>query len=130
MVLVMPKVGVFDMINAHKYTVGKYHLDEFGNTEIESEFKSILKYSPLHKISKEVNYPITIIFTADNDDRVPPLHSYKFAASLQNREAQKNPIYLITRKDLGHYGGNTYNKNVQENAEFYDYLIYYLMKSK
>lgn len=128
--LAMPKVGVFDMINAHKYTVGKYHLDEFGNPEIESEFNSLLKYSPLQKIVKEVNYPTTIIFTADNDDRVPPLHSYKFAAALQNREAQKNPIYLITKKNLGHYGGNTYDKSIQENAEFYDYLIYYLMKSK
>ncbi|MFD0777663.1 hypothetical protein ACFQZF_03145 [Flavobacterium myungsuense] len=60
----------------------------------------------------------------------PPLHSYKFAASLQNREAQKNPIYLITKKNLGHHGGNTYDKSIQEDAEFYDYLIYYLMKSK
>lgn len=128
--LVMPKVGVFDMVNAHKYTVGKYHINEFGDPEIPSEFNLLLKYSPLHKINKEVNYPITIIFTADNDDRVPPLHSYKFAASLQNREAQKNPIYLLTRKGLGHYGGNTYNKSLQEDSEFYDYLIYYLMKSK
>ncbi|MES2812290.1 MAG: prolyl oligopeptidase family serine peptidase [Bacteroidota bacterium] len=126
--LALPKVGVFDMVNAHKYTVGKYHLDEFGNPEIESEFNAILKYSPLHKIKKEVNYPTTIIFTADNDDRVPPFHSYKFAAALQNREAQKNEIYVITKKDLGHYGGNTYNKYVEEKAAFYDYLIRYLMK--
>lgn len=116
------------MINAHKYTVGKYHLDEFGNPEKENEYKSLFSYSPLHKIKSDVNYPTTIIFTADNDDRVPPLHSYKFAAALQNREAQKNPIFLVTKKNLGHYGGNTYQKNVEENAEFYDYLIYYLMK--
>ena len=71
---------------------------------------------------------MTIIFTADNDDRVPPFHSYKFAAALQNREAQKNTILLITKKDLGHYGGNTYQKHVEEQAQFYDYLIRYLMK--
>lgn len=126
--LALPKVGVFDMVNAHKYTVGKYHLDEYGNPEKEDEYKLITTYSPLHKIKKEVNYPMTIIFTADNDDRVPPFHSYKFAAALQNREAQKNEIYVITKKDLGHYGGNTYQKHVEEQAQFYDYLIRYLMK--
>lgn len=126
--LALPEVGVFDMVNAHKYTVGKYHLDEYGNPEIEDDFKKIINFSPLHKIKPDVNYPATIIFTADNDDRVPPFHSYKFAASLQNREAQKNPVFLITKKNLGHYGGNTYQKKVLEDAEFYDYLIYYLMK--
>lgn len=126
--LALPKVGVYDMVNFHKYTIGKYHYDEYGNPEIEEEFKLISKYSPLHKIKKEVNYPTTIIFTADNDDRVPPFHSYKFAASLQNREAQKNEIYVITKKDLGHYGGNTYQKHIEEQAQFYDYLIRYLMK--
>ena len=126
--LALPKVGVFDMMIAHKYTVGRYHLDEYGDPEKEIGFKSLFSYSPLHKVKNEINYPTTIIFTADNDDRVPPLHSYKFAAALQNREAQKNPIFLVTKKNLGHYGGNTYQKNVEEDAEFYDYLIYYLMK--
>ena len=126
--LALPKVGVFDMAKADKFTVGKYHLDEFGDPEKENEYKAILKYSPLHKVKKDIDYPTTIIFTANNDDRVPPLHSYKFAAALQNREAQKNPVFLITKKDLGHHGGNSYQKRVQESAEFYDYLIYYLMK--
>ncbi|WP_310555249.1 prolyl oligopeptidase family serine peptidase [Flavobacterium sp.] len=126
--LAMPEVGVFDMINAHKYTVGKYHLDEFGNPNLEDEFNLITKYSPLNKIKNNVNYPTTIIFTADNDDRVPPFHSYKFAAALQNRDSQKNPILLITKKNLGHNGGNSYDKSVQEDAKFYDFLIYYLMK--
>lgn len=128
--LALPKVGVFDMANKHKYTVGAYNWVEYGNPDIEEEYKALIKYSPLNKIKKDINYPTTIIFTADNDDRVPPFHSYKFAAALQNREAQKNSIQLITKKDLGHYGGNTYYKRVQEDAEFYDYLIYYLMKSK
>ncbi|GAA4761745.1 prolyl oligopeptidase family serine peptidase [Flavobacterium hankyongi] len=126
--LALPKVGVFDMVKFDKFTIGNFHHTEYGNPEIETEFKSILSYSPLHKIKKDVNYPMTVIFTADNDDRVPPLHSYKFAAALQNREAQKNRIILITKKELGHYGGNTYNKFVEEKAQFYDFLIRVLIK--
>lgn len=127
--IAIPKVGVFDMLNANKFTVGKYHLDEYGNPEIEDEYKSLLNYSPLHHIQEDVNYPTTLIITSDNDDRVPPFHSYKFAAALQNRKAQKNPIFLRVKKDLGHFGGNTYEKFVEEQAEFYDFLMYYLMKS-
>lgn len=126
--LAMPKVGVFDVINKHKYTVGVYNTLEYGNPDIEEEYKAIFNYSPLNKIKNDVNYPTTILFTADNDDRVPPFQTYKFYAALKNREAQKNRILLIVKKDLGHYGGNTYEKYVREQAEFYDYLMFFLMR--
>ncbi|HKX85067.1 MAG TPA: prolyl oligopeptidase family serine peptidase [Flavobacterium sp.] len=126
--IAIPKVGVFDMLNAKKYSVGRFHLDEYGDSDNETDFNSILKYSPLHNIKEDINYPITLIITADNDDRVPPLHSYKFAAKLQNRAAQKNPIYLRTNKDQGHHGGNNYQKRISENAEFYNFIMYHLMQ--
>ncbi len=123
----IPQVGVFDMINFHKYTVGKYHFDEYGNPEIESEFKNLMEYSPFHNIKEDTNYPTTLVITADNDDRVPPLHSYKFVAKLQNRIAQKNPIFLKTIKNAGHYGDtSTYEKHLNQNAEFYSFLLYHL----
>lgn len=126
--LVLPKVGVFDLISKHKYTVGEYNAIEYGNPENEDGFKAIINYSPLQNIKPDVNYPTTIIFTADNDDRVPPHQSYKFYAALKNREAQQNHILLITKKDLGHYGGNTYEKHVKEQSQFYDFLFKYLIK--
>ena len=55
--LAMPKVGVFDMINFNKHTIGKYHLDEYGNPDKEEEFKLISSYSPLHKIKKRHQLP-------------------------------------------------------------------------
>jgi len=126
--LAMPKVGVYDMVNKFDQTVGVYQYEEYGNPTIEQEFNAILKYSPLHKIKQDINYPKTVIFTADNDDRVPPFQSYKFTAALQNRAAQKNTILLYVSKDLGHYGGNTYEKRLDEKAIFYDILIKTLME--
>ena len=123
----IPKVGVFDMINFDKYTVGKYHLKEYGNILNEIDFKNLLSYSPYHNVKNEVNYPITLIITSENDDRVPPLHSYKFTAALQNREAQKNQIYLKTTKKAGHYGDySTYEKALNEKAAFYEFLMFHL----
>lgn len=123
----IPKVGLFDMAKFQNYTTGKYWLDEYGNGEKENEYKSLLDYSPFHNIKEDVNYPTTLIITSENDDRVPPLHSYKFAAKLQNRNAQKNPIYLKTIKKAGHYGSiSTYQKNLEEKSEFYSFLLYHL----
>lgn len=119
----VPKVGVYDMIKFEQYTIGKFHLDEYGNPEIEEEFNALLNYSPYHKIKEGVNYPTTLIITSENDDRVPPVHSYKFAARLQNRTAQKNPIYLQVKSNAGHYGKiSSYEKSVQADAEFYSFV--------
>ncbi|THD32776.1 prolyl oligopeptidase family serine peptidase [uncultured Flavobacterium sp.] len=122
----IPKVGAFDMAKFDLYTVGKRHLDEYGNPNIEAEFNSLLSYSPYHNIKEDVNYPTTLIITSENDDRVPPLHSYKFAARLQNRSAQKNPIYLKTLSNSGHSGKSTYQGQIEEEASFYNFLLYHL----
>ncbi len=125
----IPYVGVFDMARFDEYTVGKYHLDEYGNPENEAEYQSLLAYSPYQNIKEEVNYPITLIVTSENDDRVPPVHSYKFAAKLQNRTAQKNPIYLKTRSNAGHYGSvSNYESAVNDKVDFYSFLMYHLMQ--
>lgn len=125
--VVVPKVGIYDMAKFGDYTAGKFWKDEYGNVENKQEFEALIKYSPYHNIKEDVNYPITLIITSENDDRVVPLHSYKFAAKLQNRAAQKNPIYLRTSKKSGHYGKNSnYNDAVEETADFYSFLLYHL----
>ena len=123
----IPKFGVFDMAKFSQFTVGKYHNDEYGNPDLENEFNSLLEYSPYHNIKDDVDYPTTLIITSENDNRVPPLHSYKFAAKLQNRASQKNPIYLKTLKNSGHYGKNAnYKDQITEDSEFYNFLLYHL----
>ena len=125
----VPKVGVFDMIKFKNYTVGSYWAEEYGNPERKTEFESLLAFSPYHNIREEVNYPITLIITSENDDRVVPMHSYKFAAHLQNRTAQKNPIYIKTFNDAGHNGKiSNYNSYFEEKAAFYSFLLYHLNK--
>jgi len=123
----IPKVGVYDMAKFDDYTVGKYHRDEYGDPNRKEEFQAMMAYSPYHNIKEDVNYPTTLIITSENDDRVPPIHSYKFAARLQNREAQKNPVFLKTQSNSGHYGKvSNYKSRTEESAEFYNFLMYHL----
>lgn len=123
----IPDVGVLDMAIFHRYTIGRFHYDEYGNPEKVEDFKVMMHYSPYHNIREDVNYPITLIITSENDDRVPPVHSYKFAAKLQNRIAQKNPVFIKTLKKSGHYGNNSsYENRIQEKSELYAFLLYHL----
>ena len=125
----IPKVGVYDMAKFHDYTIGRFHYDEYGDPEIAAEFAAMMEYSPYHNIKDDVNYPTTLIITSDNDDRVPPAHSFKFAARLQNRAAQTNPIYLKTLSQSGHYGVMTNEDDkLKDKAEFYSFLLYHLKR--
>jgi prolyl oligopeptidase len=127
--IVICQVGVLDMLKASQYTVGGRHLDEYGDPDVKNEYINLLSYSPYQNIKPDVNYPTSLIITAENDDRVAPLHSFKFAAALQNRTAQKNEVYLKTIKNSGHSGGNaSFNTTINEEAEFYSFLLYHLNK--
>lgn len=124
----IPEVGVFDMVKFEEFTVGKYSVEEFGSVAQEEDFKNLYSYSPYHTIKPNVNYPITLIITGENDDRAVPFHSYKFAAKLQNNEGQQNPIYIKTEYKAGHSGKTSnYQEYVTERAEFYSFLLYHLM---
>lgn len=126
---VVPVVAPIDMIRFWNFTIGHYHADEYGDINDEEGFKQIFAYSPLHNIKDDIDYPATLIMTSENDDRVPPLHSYKFAAKLQNRAVQKNPVLLRVEKGAGHHGATgSLIDALQEKADMYDFIMYNLME--
>lgn len=59
-----------------------------------------------------------MLLTADHDDRVSPLHSFKHAAELQYRLA-KNPNPLLLRVDTksGHGAGKSTEKRIEEAVD-------------
>jgi prolyl oligopeptidase len=68
-----------------------------------------------------------MILTSENDDRVPPFNSYKFAAKLQNRKVQTNPVLLRVEKNAGHYGGTaSFKTRLKEEADIYDFIMFHL----
>ena len=124
---VVPVVAPLDMIRFEKFTVGHWHTDEYGTVSDSVGFKRLLSYSPYHNIKNGVNYPSMLVITSENDDRVPPFHSYKFVAKLQNRDVQTNPVILKVEKASGHYGASTFMSNMKEKADIYGFIMYELM---
>ncbi len=123
---VVPVVAPTDMIRFEQFTVGPWHIDEYGTVADSSSFCRLKNYSPLHNIREEHNYPSMFLVTSENDDRVPPFHSYKFVARLQNRQVQTNPILLKVEEGAGHYGGFTYSSRIQKGADIYSFIMHEL----
>ena len=122
--VVIPVVGLHDLLKMENYTTGIFYTDEYGTVKDSLQFENLYSYSPIHNISEKKNYPAMLIMTSDHDDRVPPLHSYKLAATLQG---YKNPnVLLRVEKNAGHYGASGYEKNIIEMVDFYSFLFYNL----
>jgi prolyl oligopeptidase len=112
----IPMVGVLDMLRFHQFTAGQFWRDEYGRVENEDEFQVLFAYSPYHN-AKPAEYPPTLIMTADTDDRVVPMHSFKFAAALQHAQQGVSPILLRIETRAGHGGGTPVTKLIEIAAD-------------
>ncbi len=119
----IPQVGVYDMLRFHKFTGGQFWQNEYGNVEEEIDFKNLFSYSPIHNIKPNTVYPSMLIMTSSNDDRIPPLHSYKYLAALQSKTQRRNPILLYEQKNFGHNGAEEHFDFVESLAQFYAFLF-------
>lgn len=119
-----PAVGVLDMLRYHKFTAGAGWISDYGSAEESKEmFEYLLGYSPLHNIN-EVEYPATMITTADHDDRVVPAHSFKFAATLQEKQIGDNPILIRIETKAGHGAGKPTSKIIEGQADKWSFMFY------
>jgi prolyl oligopeptidase len=118
-----PGVGVLDMLRFHKFTIGYAWASEYGSSDDSSQFKFLYAYSPLHNL-KEISYPATMITTADHDDRVVPAHSFKFAATLQEKQQGDNPVLIRIDSKAGHGGGKPTAKQIDEWTDIWSFMFY------
>lgn len=118
----LPAVGVLDMLRYHQFTAGHFWRDEYGVPEDAEQFAALIAYSPYHNVKPGVAYPPTMITTADTDDRVVPMHSFKFAAALQAAQAGDAPILLRVETRAGHGAGTPTSKRIDEAADKWAFL--------
>lgn len=126
MKVAIPAVGVLDMLRYHTFTSGAGWAYDFGTAEDSKEMFEYLKgYSPLHNIKEGVEYPATMVTTADHDDRVVPAHSFKFAAELQAKhKGEVNPVLIRIDVDAGHGAGKPVSMIIKESADVFAFTLY------
>lgn len=119
-----PAVGVLDMLRYHKFTAGAGWTSDYGNADESKEMFEYLKgYSPLHNV-KEAAYPATMVTTADHDDRVVPAHSFKFAATLQEKHTGKTPVLIRIETSAGHGAGTPTSKVIEQYADRFGFAFF------
>lgn len=119
----IPQVGVMDMLRFQKFTIGWNWVAEYGSSDKPEDFKNLITYSPIHNIKPGLNYPATIITTADHDDRVVPAHSFKYAATLQEHYKGNNPALIRIDVNSGH-GASNLKKGLETAADIYSFTFY------
>ncbi len=119
----VPEVGVMDMLRFHKFTLGWGWKSDYGSSETQEGFETLMKYSPIHTLKRGASYPPTLVTTGDHDDRVVPAHSHKFTATLQ--AAQGGPAPVLTRIEVsaGHGAGKPTAKAIEERGDVLAFLV-------
>ncbi|WP_205501429.1 prolyl oligopeptidase family serine peptidase [Rufibacter psychrotolerans] len=120
----LPAVGVMDMLRFHKFTIGWAWVPEYGSSDDPAQFQNLMKFSPIHNIKEGVNYPATLVTTADHDDRVVPAHSFKYIATLQEKGAGPNPCLIRVDVKAGHGAGKSTTAQIAEATDVWSFTFY------
>ena len=125
MKVAFPAVGVMDMLRYHKFTAGAGWASDYGTADDSKEmFEYLHNYSPVHALKEGVSYPSTMVTTSDHDDRVVPGHSFKFAATLQEKHAGKNPVLIRIENKAGHGAGTPTSKIIERSADTWGFFFH------
>jgi prolyl oligopeptidase len=121
-----PMVGVMDMLRYQNFTIGRAWSADYGTSEDSPEmFEYLRSYSPVHNVIENGNYPAVMVTTADHDDRVVPAHSFKYAATLQAKNANSaNPLLIRIETNAGHGAGMSTEKRIELSADMYSFAWY------
>ncbi|PCH41552.1 hypothetical protein WOLCODRAFT_89370 [Wolfiporia cocos MD-104 SS10] len=112
------EVGVLDLLKFADFTIGRAWTADYGNPHDPHDFDFIYPISPLHNVPEDKVLPPTILLTADHDDRVVPLHSFKHAATLQYTQPENpHPLLIRIDKKSGHGSGKSTEKRIKEAAD-------------
>lgn len=119
------EVGVLDMLRFPLFTAGRFWMVEYGNPQDPEDFQVLYRYSPYHNVKEGVKYPPILVITGDHDDRVVPLHSYKYTAALQNKQ-NGGKILLRVDKQAGHGAGKSISQWIEEATDILSFLTHEL----
>ncbi|KAL2318881.1 hypothetical protein Fmac_032757 [Flemingia macrophylla] len=134
------RISLANQVHKRDLVVCAYAPSRF--TDENSHFRFTLElhfsvYSPLHNVrrpweqrpNQSIQYPSTMLLTADHDDRVVPLHSLKLLATMQyilvtslDKSPQTNPIIGRIECNAGHGAGRPTKKMIDEAADRYSFM--------
>ncbi|QGN55482.1 prolyl oligopeptidase family protein [Novosphingobium sp. Gsoil 351] len=117
----IPRVPVTDLVRFTQFTSGRTWIPEMGDPADARELTGLLRWSPLHNIAAGRRYPAVLVNTALGDDRVVPMHSFKYVAALQAADLGPRPRLLRIEQDAGHGEGKAVGQLVDEFTDLWSF---------
>lgn len=118
----LPSSGTFDKLRFHHFGNARLFIREYGCSDNPEEFKYLYPQSPYHNVKQNTKYPAMLVMCAQNDNRVSPLHSFKFVSTLQEAQAGEKPILLYYQTDAGH-GLKSFENILDESVDLLSFTF-------
>lgn len=123
--VVVAEVPFVDVVNTMldatlPLTVIEY--DEWGNPEIEQDYRTMLAYSPYDNVQPQP-YPAMLVTAGLHDPRVQYWEPAKWVARLRATKTDQNPLLLRTNMDAGHAGASGRYDYLREVAFKYAFIV-------
>jgi prolyl oligopeptidase len=64
------------------------------------------------------------VTTGDHDDRVVPAHSFKYSATLQEKQSGNKPVLIRIETQAGHGAGKPTSKIIDEIIDEWAFMFY------
>jgi len=122
----LAQVPLMDMLRFHKWGMGAQWVHEYGNPEDPDEFAWVRAYSPYHNVKDGVDYPATLIVTAESDNRVDTAHAFKMTARLQDATSGDRPILVRVERKAGHGAGKPLSMRIEHQSQDWAFLMWQL----
>ncbi len=109
-------VPLLDMVRYHRFGLGQAWVAEYGSADDPAQLRTLLAYSPYHRVVPGTAYPPLLLLSSDHDDRVDPLHARKFAAAVQ-AASRGGPVLLRVERNAGHSGADLRRAAAEQAAD-------------
>lgn len=112
---------LLDMARFELSGLGPSWVPEYGSAADPDQFRTLMSYSPYHRVQDGVDYPAVLFTAADGDTRVDPLHARKMCAALQHASAGTRPVLFLLERGVGHG-----SRGASRRAELYGEALAFL----
>jgi len=116
--------GLFDFLRFCNFTFGPAWRSEFGDPNLPGDFDFMYPISPVHNVPRGPVLPAVMIMTTRDDERVVPMHSYKFISQLQHAAPNNpNPLLLRISEKGGHGNYQSTDKLLKDALDRLGFIV-------
>ncbi|MFJ9264721.1 prolyl oligopeptidase family protein [Streptomyces bacillaris] len=122
---VVCRAPLLDMVRYERSGLGPSWVPEYGSARDPGQLRTLLGYSPYHRVTPGTAYPAVLLTASDGDTRTDPLHARKMCAALQHATTGPAPVLLRLEHGVGH-GARSVSRAIALEAECLAFVAHQL----